>query len=198
MTARMGSTTDRRSGRGRTAALAGPRPAVTFVPPYPPSWLDRLIDRIGRVPGPAWWPYAASILLLVGLLGLTQRLADPGSFDPGALVFAIYPAYIVALTRYLDHQAASALEAFRPAMRVGDAEFERIRYELTTLPAAPAWIASALAIPATYLFIVAPGAMDFSAQAIPGEALALLLTAFTSTAFLVLILHTVRDRKSVV
>jgi hypothetical protein len=36
---------------------------------------------------------------------------------------------------YLDHVAAAALDAFRPMLAISDAEFLRLRYELTTLSA---------------------------------------------------------------
>ena len=170
------------------------------VAPYAPSWLNRLIDWIDRQPGPAWVYYAASVLLLGVLSWLTQRLAaevSPETFDPQSLVFALYPAYILGLTHYLDRQALSSLEAFRPALEVGEADFARIQYELTTVPATGAWIATSLAVPLTYAFIVAPQPADLSAQAIPGEVLAFLMTAFTTATFLILVLHSIRQLRKV-
>jgi hypothetical protein len=38
------------------------------------------------------------------------------------------------------------MDAFRPALAVNDAEFQRLRYELTTLPARITWIVTAVAV----------------------------------------------------
>ncbi len=36
---------------------AAPAAAAPFVPPYAPSWFDRLKRRVERVPGPYWLAY---------------------------------------------------------------------------------------------------------------------------------------------
>jgi hypothetical protein len=187
--------------RRRTIQLVEKTAAPTpFIPPFPPSWLNRLIDWLDRQPGPVWVYYAASVVLMGAVIWMTRRLAgvgSPYSFSPESLVYAFYPAYIVGLTHYLDRQAVSALEAFRPAMGVSDAEYIRIRYELTTVPATGAWIAAALGIPLSYLFILAPQPADLSPQAIPAAVVALVISAFISATFLVLILHTIRQLRMV-
>jgi hypothetical protein len=185
----------RRASRG--SAPADTAGTTRFVPPYPPSWVDRLADWVDGLPGWAWVYYAASVLVLAALSGLAQWLAHPDTFDPRALAFALYPAYMVGLTHYLDRQATLALEAFRPALKIGEADYARLRYELTTVPASGAWIASALGIPATYLFVVAPQAADFPLRAMPEQVLAVLMTLFTAATFLVLILHTIRQLRKV-
>jgi len=186
--------------RARAVDRQGVADPPAFVPPYSPSWLNRLIDWIDRQPGPAWVYYAGSVLLLGVLFWLTGWLAgesSPGAFDPQRLVFSLYPAYIVGLTHYLDHQALSSLEAFRPALDVGEADYARIRYELTTVPAAGAWIATGLAGPLGYLFILAPQPEGLVPWAIPLQALAFATTAFTTATFLILVLHTVRQLRKV-
>ena len=47
------------------------------IRPYPPSWLDRLTERVGRVRGPASLLYAAAGLLAIALIDLrTFRIPD--------------------------------------------------------------------------------------------------------------------------
>ena len=46
------------------------------------------------------------------------------------------------MTRFLDDRAARALTTLRPALTVGDEEYRRLEYELTTLPAPPTLLAS--------------------------------------------------------
>ncbi|HMK08859.1 MAG TPA: hypothetical protein VK449_07515 [Anaerolineales bacterium] len=175
-------------------------PAPAFIPPYPPSWLNRLIDWIDARRGPPWVYYSAAIVVLAILLKLGQRFggqsaAAASSTDP--IVFAFYPVYFVALMHYLDGQAKAALEAFRPALGAEESEVVRVRYELTTVPAAGAWIATALAVPLAFAFIVPLESDPLSPRVLPFEALAVVVTAITVGAALVLIYHTVRQLRSV-
>ena len=58
------------------------------------------------------------------------------------------------LFHYLDGVAREALRAFRPATDASDAEIERLRYELTVIPARPAavlLIATMIVTPGYYL-----------------------------------------------
>jgi hypothetical protein len=61
---------------------------------------------------------------------------------------------------HLDHVAAAALDAFRPVLSVSDAEFLRVRYELTTLPARTTRIVTSVAI-AVFLLnaVLLPGSI---------------------------------------
>ncbi len=172
-----------------------PQPPA-FVPPYSPSWLNRLTDWIDRRPGPAWIYYAVGVLLLAAGLAAARWLqgsAGESLVGPGGLIYSFYPVYFVALTHYLDHQARKALETFRPALGASDADYARIEYELTTVPAGGAWIAAVLAIPLGFLFIMMGSPAPFSLELI----LAVVYTALTVAAFFVLALHTIRQLRQV-
>ena len=112
-------------GAGVPKRKSPPTPDVpAFVPPYPPSWVNRLFHWIDRRPGPAWGYYGLAVVVSGAMLVLAQWLggeAAASTFGPNALVFAFYPVYFVALTHYLDRQARSALEAFRPALGADEA-----------------------------------------------------------------------------
>ena len=172
-----------------------------FVPPYPPSWVNRLIDWIDRRPWPAWVSYAAGVVLLGTVLKLAQWLAGDApmraAFGPEALIFSFYPVYFVALLHYLDRQAKPALETFRPALGASQAEYALIEYELTTVPARGAWIATAFGIPLGFLFIFPGGAGSSPLQTLPLEGLAVLYTIFTTGSFFVLAFHTIRQLRRV-
>jgi len=192
--------TRRKTSTPRIAPEAKPRQPPAFVPPYPPSWLNRLIDWIDQRPGPAWIYYAAGILLLA--TGSTavrwlQGQALGFALRPEALVYSIYPAYFVALTHYLDRQARSALERFRPALGASDTEYARIEYELTTVPARGAWIATALAIPIGTLMILVGEPEPLSLEGLPEKLVAIAYTAITVAAFFVLAFHTIRQLRKV-
>jgi hypothetical protein len=98
---------------------------------------------------------------------------------------------------YLDGQARSALVRFRPALSVTDAEFTRIEYELTTVPARGAWVAAAMAIPLGFLFILSSEPDPVSPEALPAEVIAVVLTVFNVASFFVLAYHTVRQLRRV-
>ena len=50
--------------------------------------------------------------------------------------------FFLAMMQYLDDRAGGALTTLRPALTVGDGEYGRLEYELTTLPARPTLLAS--------------------------------------------------------
>lgn len=56
------------------------------LPPYPPSWLDWLIARIGRLPGPPWIFYLA-VMVILALVSQTLRWLE-GSEQVGVFNIA--------------------------------------------------------------------------------------------------------------
>ena len=133
-----------------------PTPATpAFVPPYPPSWFDRLTRAVDHLPGPAWASYLAMAVFLTALVILAARAG--GDYRPGRLLalhvwIAGQLAYMLALMHYLDRSAGNALDSFRPVLegvqpaeRSGKADistFDNLRYRLTTLPPRPTWLAT--------------------------------------------------------
>ena len=115
--------------------------------PYPPSWVDRLTDWVRRLPVPAWTFYLVLglglTLLLLSIAWAAGALA-PGTFLLDTFLSGMTFAYLLALIHYLDDSAAASLARFRPVMTVDDAGYNKLRYQLTTLPAWPTWIASGL------------------------------------------------------
>jgi hypothetical protein len=169
--------------------------------PYSPSWLNRLNDWIDKMPGAAWFYYLAAFLLLgiaVTLVSWILGVIPAGSVELKSFIYGIYPIYFLTLMHYLDGYAKFALERFRPALEMDDTEYRRIEYELTTVPARGAWIATILA--------VVPGVLiTFSDQAAPlirsGHPLGLAVmgipTIFTIACLLILAYHTIRQLRMV-
>jgi hypothetical protein len=136
----------KRSTTRRPARRApDPEVAAPFLPPYPPSWFDRLAGRIDQLPGPYWLPYLLVCLALLGLAGVLLNLE--GEYLTPAVIFAhSVPFYGFWLLHYLDRRAAASLEEYRPAFTGNEAEARGIRWQLTTLPARPAAVASLVAL----------------------------------------------------
>jgi hypothetical protein len=115
--------------------------------PYPPSWVDRLTAWVERLPLPWWLFYVLLAGVLSGLvaLGLWRAGVDTTvGFHPMQVWLPSLAAYLLGLTHALDRAAASAMRRFRPAFRGGDEEFAAAVYRLTTLPARPTLIITAV------------------------------------------------------
>lgn len=133
------------------STLRSARGTTNFERPYSPGWLDRLTDWVDRMPGPNF-PYCLGLLVFqfgyaTALLWLTRRL-PVGSIDFRRVYPVVVAPYLIWMRFYLDRFAAAALDAFRPMLAVDDAEFLRLRYELTTLPARTARIVTLVTVPA--------------------------------------------------
>ncbi|MFQ5854515.1 MAG: hypothetical protein ACE5LU_02565 [Anaerolineae bacterium] len=119
----------------------------TMTQPYPPSWVNRFTGWVNRLPVPSWLPYLGlwlvSFLLLNGLkwLDRSQALGTIG-IRHGARV--LHPIYFLAMMHYLNVAAGAALRTFRPVLTVSEAEYKRLHYRLTTLPAQGALLASGI------------------------------------------------------
>lgn len=109
------------------------------------SWVDALHGALEHLPWPAWASYVGAWLVLVGI-ELWIKWSE-GAYAVGT-VFPFHPmalgtgVYLLALIHYLDRSMAASLAQFRPSLRVGDREFERLRRSITTMPARATWVAT--------------------------------------------------------
>jgi hypothetical protein len=119
-----------------------------FIPPYAPSLVDRMSDWIEHLPI-AWWlfyvllalAYCGSVALVLWRTGVYAAVG----FHPMQVWLPTLSVYLLALTHALDRAAASAMQRFRPAFRGDDREFAIASYRITTLPARPLFIFTAIA-----------------------------------------------------
>ena len=111
-------------------------PAVT----YPPSWMNRFHAHLDRLPVPAWVAYVCIWIMLFGVQTSLKWLDGTyafGTFSAFHLVFSGSAVFVFAAMHYLDRVAEKGLDAFGPALQVGDAERARLLQRLTTLPVGP-------------------------------------------------------------
>jgi len=146
-----------------------------FAPPYPPSWIDRLIHWIDRLPGPAWAFYLLASLVLVGGFSILQAREGAyisSGYRPAHALLALQPVLALALIHYLDRAASRSFERFRPALRTEPIDDRKVRWRLIHLPARATVLASlvglllvplmsALTPNPTQLFRMAPTQVSF-------------------------------------
>lgn len=117
--------------------------------PYPRSWIDRLVQAIDRLPGPAWLFYV--VMFVTGaLLNNAVRWLDgslaAGEFIPIRVLDAGYYVFFIALYHHLRWVARRSFKNYLPLLNAPGAEAEVIEYRLTTLPRRFGWLAFALGL----------------------------------------------------
>lgn len=125
--------------------------------PYAPSWLDRFNAWLARLPGPSWAYYLGIwlVLVLIQIAALWGEGAYPaGTFLANHTAIAGLIPFLLALCRFLDTRAGVAFVTLRPAMRASEEEYQRLRYQLTTLPALPTLLVSLIGVASIVLLNV--------------------------------------------
>jgi hypothetical protein len=129
------------AGQGETT---GEKVGAAMARPYAPSWIDRLTDWVRGLPGPSW-PYYLLLAVVIRLMGFVAGGVETGNWatlDLFPIMIGLAFSYSLGLIHYLDNVAAEALARFRPAMVIDEADYELVRYRLTTMPALPTLLAS--------------------------------------------------------
>jgi len=107
--------------------------------PYKPSWVDRFIAWVGRLPMPWWLFYVCLglglILIQVLFLWLDGGLVTADLLLPIILFNSLLNPFALALIYVLDHQAVVALDTMKPSLRMTEQEFSGFRYRLANMPA---------------------------------------------------------------
>jgi hypothetical protein len=118
-------------------------PSIETVP-YAPSALNRLYWAIERLPGGGWWVYPLLFAVLVAYDNVSLWLTGTqpvGSVSTDGIAGLAYGPYSIAAAHYFTRVAGRAIEVFRPASGLSDADYAARRYTLVTLPAGRLWLA---------------------------------------------------------
>ena len=130
----------------QTTARTASQPVAARDPvalPYSPSWIDRLMSWVQRLPLPYGTTYG--ILFVVEVAALHVLSWVDGSlpffhFHPLYLLFPLWLWGPLAIMTYLDEVALHALREFQPLLGKHEDEIPRLQYELATLPSRSVWI----------------------------------------------------------
>ncbi len=115
--------------------------------PYPPSWVDRFNDWVTRMPGPPWAFYLGLWLLLIIIESATKWLDGVEPYFKVRWIYVLYSfygVYFLAAIYYQDAWAKVAFTTFRPVLALDEEEQTVLVYQLTTMPARPVWLLSAV------------------------------------------------------
>lgn len=176
-------------------------PAATqFARPYPPSWVNRILDWMERLPGPTWLAYLG--LGAISIAGGVVSAASSGKVSSEDLAFqvfwGVFQPLSLWLVGYLGNVAESAFDTYRPALHASADEADRIRYELTVIPARPAAIILVLTAILTPVYYVADPVGSLVVGLSP---LGIVLRWVGETLFgallIVLVVHSIRQLRAV-
>jgi hypothetical protein len=159
------------------------------------AWVDRL-------PWPSWLFYLA-VLLAGVLIRHAVRWLD-GSLPVGSLNMAlIAEAPFLVLTPVTQHHlnatARRALQEFRPALQIDDAQYAILEYQLTTVPARAGVVAGVLGAAVAFLIITFDPASFgvFATTSLIANVLAASYAMLASAFTLVFIYHILRQLRLV-
>jgi len=114
---------------------------------YPPSFVDRLMGSVQRLPIPYLLTYFLLFLFesaLFHIVAWVDGWLPAYRFSGFALMFPLWLWGPLAIMTYLNSVSLEALTNFRPLMDIPDETVRRLKYEFTTMPARGVIISSAV------------------------------------------------------
>lgn len=117
--------------------------------PYKPSWVDRFLDWLVRLPIPTWLSIAAIYLIVVGsyhVALLIDGTLPPGGIDVTSVFNGIWSIIGIIFLILLDRIAHRAIDRFSVLVPAKKKELELIRYQMTNIPAGSAMVFTVLII----------------------------------------------------
>lgn len=105
--------------------------------PYPPSYVDRLMDAVRQLPIPYWLTYLALFLLqslFVHIVAWADGWLPVFTFNSMGLMFPLWLWGPLAIMTYLNSIARRALSSFSPLLDLTPEQLRRLEYEFTTMP----------------------------------------------------------------
>ena len=104
---------------------------------YKPSWIDRFNNWVEKLPVRAWIFHVAFgiVLILVQMLFLwLDRGLQAQELLPVIIFNGLATPFTLALIRFLDHQAVTALNSIRLVFDTTEPEFDHYEYKLSNMP----------------------------------------------------------------
>mgnify|MGYP001217063417 CR=1 FL=1 len=117
------------------------------TPPYPPSFIDRLLRFIEKLPIPYWATYLL-LFIVQSLINHVLIWVDGGApfptFHRISLIFPLWLWIPLAIVTFLNKTSETTLDNFRPLLTMDDDTFNELKYKFTTNPRQGVVISSAI------------------------------------------------------
>jgi hypothetical protein len=113
------------------------QPTAQETKPYAPSFLDRFMSFVERLPIPYWLTYLALFLVqttIAHILAWIDGWLLVYTVNPLLLLFPLWQWAPLAIMAYLDSVSLQALSVFSPLLDVEEIELKRLKYEFSTMP----------------------------------------------------------------
>lgn len=107
---------------------------------YKPSWIDRLMAAVERLPIPYWLTYLMLCIVEVGIFHVVAWIdgwVSPFQFVPITIILPLWLWGPLAIMTYLDAVALNAVRVFSPLLEVDDETVRHLEYEFTAMPSRP-------------------------------------------------------------
>lgn len=116
-------------------------------PPYPPSFVDRLMNAVTRLPVPYWLTYLV-LFLLQSFIFHVISWVDGGlsayKFNALILLFPLWLWGPLAIITYLNRVSRDALSNFGALLDFTPERMKNLEYEFTTMPPKPVILSAIL------------------------------------------------------
>lgn len=126
------------AGQIETTTSEPIQPQISSPQPYKPSFIDRLMDGVQRLPIPYWLTYLGLFVLhslANHLVAWVDGWLPAYTFSPLQLLFPIWLWLPLAFMTYLNSLSLETLSSFRPCLDVDEEFIDRLKLEFTTMPA---------------------------------------------------------------
>jgi len=113
------------------------QPTAGELKPYAPSYLDRFMGFIERLPTPYWFTYLIFFILQSTIfhgLAWIDGWLPAYTFSPILLLFPLWQWITLAIMTYSNKVSLQALSIFSPLLDVEESELKKLKYEFSTMP----------------------------------------------------------------
>lgn len=126
---------------------------------YQPSYIDRWMRFIQRLPAPYWLVYLALFfvqVLINHIVSWVDGWLPLFTFDRILLLYPVWQWIPLIIMTFLNHTSRTAIQAFRPLLDLDDEALARLKAEFTTMPPRGViitslfWFVSALSVAIFY------------------------------------------------
>jgi hypothetical protein len=142
---------------------------------YSPSWVNYLTAWVDRQSWPSWSFYIGLwlglVVILVAALWI-EGVHPVGKVFPAQLFIPAMIALLLAMIHSLDRRADAALTTLKPALKATEEECHQLRHQLTSMPAWPTILASAVTVGTIAVLGVLFGDRESSIEALAASPIA--------------------------